>query len=256
MKRWMLTALFVSFVVLNVTPASYAMVSIDPRISISWQDDTGAGGQWATSFGPDHELRLNTSDKSAAIGNIAVDSAVFSQYLAEQTGLAGSGLTFFNMIYDADPYVAGGFSFTNGSAVTQTYTIIFTSPVIPAITPSTLYGGSMSGSFTADPTSATVTTSPNTPLFWGMIDGTGVLPIYNDFSSWTVAGGGSDNIPSVNILPSVLVGPAANNDISIQFKFTLTPGDTATMNGYFEVIPEPATLLLLGLGGFLVRRKK
>lgn len=256
MKSWIFSALFVSFIVLNMAPASYAVLSIDPQISISWQDATGAGGQWATSFGSDHELRLNTSDKSAAIGNIVVDPAVFSQYLAEQTGLAGSGLTFFNMVYNVDPYVAAGFSFTNNSAVTQTYTVQFISPVNPAITPSSLYGGSMSGSFTADPTGATVTTAPNTPLFWGMIDGAGVLPIHNDFASWSVAGGGSNNIPAVNILPSVLVGPAVNNDISIQFKFTLTPGDTATMNGYFEVIPEPATLLLLGLGGFLVRRKK
>ena len=246
--RGLVLALVSVLVVFFVVPVSYANnVVVDPQVSISWQDATGAGGQWSMAFPVGQELRVGGKEGSVSLSG--ADN--LNKY-----GLQSSGLTYFNMAFNTDPYITGGFAFINGTLSTQTYTIIFQSPVTPAITPSTLYGGSMSGSFTADPTAAMVTTTLNTPLYWGMIDGSPVLPIYNDPSSWSAAANASGTIAAVNMVPPTLVGPAANNNISIQFKFTLTPGDTATMNGAFVVIPEPATLALLGLGGLLMCRKK
>lgn len=40
-----------------------------------------------------------------------------------------------------------------------------------------------------------------------------------------------------------------NESIAIQIEFTLSPGDSATVQSRFEVIPEPASIALIGLTG-------
>ena len=159
--------------------------------------------------------------------------------------------------YKEDPWVQGGFSVTNTASYAQTFTFTFTSPVSPTLTGSTLYGGSMSGSYSSDFTPTTITTVSGTPLFEGFIDGASALSFYPDVSSWS----GISPFDSGNILPQnqdiTLPGPSpVTTDLEIVFTFTLSPGDVATMNGRLEVVPEPATLALLGLGGLLLRRKK
>ena len=53
-------------------------------------------------------------------------------------------------------------------------------------------------------------------------------------------------------------GPVGASELEILIRFTLTPGETATLNGNFfvEPVPEPATMTLLGLGAVLLRRRK
>jgi len=241
---------FATLVVCVIGVSAFAnMGAIGPSVTIIFSDQSSA------TIGPDILNPLFTQDGEVYALNLddtACDEITRALNIQDKIDL--TGLSFS---YDEDPFVTGGISALNPTALTQTYTFVFNSPVAPPITPTSLFGGSMSGSFTAGRSvPATVATVALTPLYWGMIDGTPVLPIYSDPMSWSLAVPfSSGDIAAINI-PTTTIGPAALNSISMQFKFTLTPDDIATMNGIFEVIPEPMTIALLGLGGLLLVRKK
>jgi hypothetical protein len=223
---------------------------IGPSLTIYWENADGGGGM--VVIGEDVLGQYGSRTKSGYLTEISLDEKACDQLVEQLKVKESLGFYCLDFAYDPDPFVTGGFSVFNPSGATQTYTFVFTAPVVPPLATS-LYGGSMSGSFTAVGSPATVATVPNTPLYWGMIDGTPVLQIYSDPMSWTVASGSGD-IVGVTV-PTTNPYGAVNSSISMQYKFTLTPGDIATMNGIFEVIPEPTTLVLLGIGGLLLRKR-
>lgn len=48
--------------------------------------------------------------------------------------------------------------------------------------------------------------------------------------------------------PLIAAGPGNANDIALTLRFVLSPGDSASFTSRFEIVPEPTTALLLGLG--------
>jgi hypothetical protein len=174
---------------------------------------------------------------------------------------SGGGASFgdltidnWSMNVDEDPVVTGTTAVTNNSLVSQTFTLIFTLAVAPPVVPSSLIGGSIAGTVTDNTgDGATLSTAAGDFFYSARIDGATVATLYGDPSS-AVAGApfGSGNLAALSFgapIPSQ-AGPAANTDIGIRLKFTLTPGDSASFTSNFVVvpIPEPSVALLLGLG--------
>jgi hypothetical protein len=165
---------------------------------------------------------------------------------------------------DPDPVVSSNLTITNNTAVTQTYISTVTLPIAPAITPSSLIGGSISGSVTdVNGNGATLATAAPDALYTALIDGVSVHTLYDNPSSFVVTPPfGSASVPSADFgspIPS-LPGPAANSSIAIQLKFTLTPGDSMALTSVFVVnpVPEPVGLGVFGLAaaGHLGRRRR
>ncbi len=153
----------------------------------------------------------------------------------------------------ADPAIAGFFAVENISNVTQTYSAMFSQPIVP-VPVASVTGGSIAGSVSdGGIDGATLATASGTALYQALIDGGLFQTLYNDPTSFVVNPGvGSVGVPGIEFgtpIPSLL-GPAANSTIGTKVTFTLTPGDVAafTFNFVLLPVPEPSTFVLGGLG--------
>jgi hypothetical protein len=85
----------------------------------------------------------------------------------------------------------------------------------------------------------------------GLIDAIEQLSMLNAFGLTPDFAGQTKSVSETQGLPGPTIpGPAANATIGITNRFNLSSGDQATWNSTFivEVVPEPGTALLLGMG--------
>ena len=215
---------------------------------------------------------------SAEVLNIEVSSDVGTDWATAAVGVPVSASVFeyngshaesawaleWEFATDGDPFVAGDFSVTNNAAVAQTINVKFSTLVtldIPLALAS--IGGSTGGSATdanGDGVGGIATVDPK-PFYQGSIAGTPVLNIYDHPAAGGFSfAGETAAIPAVNIgLPGATiaspVGVSVGDTIMIEHNFEISPGDSASLTSFFEVVPEPASLCLLGLAGFALLRR-
>ena len=168
--------------------------------------------------------------------------------IATITGLVAS--------MDADPSVSVTFAMTAGSEPT-TFNIFTTEIMFPDIVDGQAFafatlvltdedgdGATMTGLFSDD--KAYQARYNNGQVFTELL-----APLIADPDDFAFTGG---RVPDSGRDPVT----GAVTSIIAEYKFTLSPNDTAVGSSRFDIVPEPATIALLGLGGavMLVLRRE
>lgn len=172
------------------------------------------------------------------------------------TGTAGNSMWDYgwDLTVDPDPVISGSLTFTNTTAMTQSYSVLLT-----LSTPSSSLGHTMTGTVFAGTGVSDSTTDGDSSAqlsniaITGLIDGSNAMNIF--------AGGLSCGIPigssgcSASLGADSINGPALwtagiTGSIGIRLNFDLSAGDTATLITAFDVqpVPLPAALWLFGSG--------
>jgi PEP-CTERM motif len=177
----------------------------------------------------------------------------------------GASLFCYNMSVGFDPFISASVDVINNTASIQTYSLTFTLPISPAITIGSRVGGSTQGGVTDasfNGIGILSTVGAGSALYYGLIDGSNVLPLFPDLNTINVpfAGGSASVTTSAGLPGPTIAGPNALTSIGIKHEFSLTPGDRATFTSFFvvEPVPEPASLSLLAIGGLMLlcRRRR
>ena len=156
-------------------------------------------------------------------------------------------ITAWESEFDTDPFVTNNLSVTNTSGSAQSFVFTVTSPVAPPLGSTTMDG---SIGITITNTLGAVTLSSTSPnaVYIARLDGASVQTLFNDPYSLTCGTAFCSTTQNTSFGP--VAGPGVTTNMGIDIRFTLSPGDSATITSVFNIVsaPEPATAALLALG--------
>jgi hypothetical protein len=167
----------------------------------------------------------------------------------------GSYTMQWDLVLDPDPSVAGSIALTNTAATTQTFTLNVSQPLAA----STAAGSSISGSsgislLDANGDSLSTAGAPTgSAIYTAFINSPAVNQKTLFPAPYTLIKNGTPGGIAVDsqTIASGSTTSAAATIMGIQHSFTLTPGDSATVNSSFIItpVPEPCTVVLAAIGG-------
>ena len=236
-----------------VASASAGVINPNPTIIV-----TAGGGEWEWTLtgSPNEDGTYNyEGSRTEAAGNGTWDLDWNINATHDDVGTARASQTAF---------LFNNLVLTNNTGMLQTITITTMIPIAPAILPSSVMGGSASGTLTTNGDGGTMSNVGGaSPMYRALIDDLavgGVADLHNFDSSVSVVGFGSNSTGFEDFgtpIPSA-PGPAVNTNIGITLQFDLTPGDSAswTSNFVVNVVPTPGSAAVLGLAGFAAIRRR
>lgn len=193
----------------------------------------------------------NTTFDATELGEVDNGDGTFDYGGSTAAGGGGWNLSW-DVTVKEDPFIDGVFAVTNNTGGTQTYTIIFTLPVSPAVVPSSLNGASAIGNLTVNPGGGTLGHSLGTPMFTALHDGGPYDTLLNNNAVTLGFGSGSTGADSFGLPGITQPGLAVLTSIGIQLTFTLTSGDSASFTSRLDVVPVPEPVSALLLAGGLI----
>jgi len=167
-------------------------------------------------------------------------------------GLSSASVTFDKLEFNNDPFVLNNFFITNNLAVPQVFSVFVGLPTALAA-PNTISGNVRTSVIDGGTDGAVISSVAGSPIYQAQVDFATVATLQNDPFSVVAVPGGS-NTAAATFGPVASGVPVAST-IGIQLRFTLSPGDTASILSRFDVIPggangglpEPTTLTLGGI---------
>ena len=161
----------------------------------------------------------------------------------------GSYTMQWDLLLDPDPTISGAIALTNTATTTQTFTLNVSQGIVSAPAGSPILGASAISISDANGSGAGTVSAPTGSAIYTAFINSNITQkvLFVDPYSKSAAGIGGAAVDSQSF--STGTTSALATIMGIQHSFTLTAGDSATMNSTFTItVPEPCGVVLAAFG--------
>jgi hypothetical protein len=211
------------------------------------------------SFGPGFEVTFTGGNETMSGQASSLGSMTYLGNNIYHTGgfaAVTAGYLQWDALIDPDPFINGTFSITNTANSTQTFTVNFNLDSTVQFAQS-LMNGAFAGTLNdanGDGSASIGRVAGSAGFYSALIDGNLVRSLGSSAYSYSGAAFGSSQVGPESFDP--VVGPALNATIGLQFRFTLSAGDSVSFSSLFNVVPAPGAIALLGAAGCIGSRRR